>query len=187
MLKKHPIFLLPILLASFTLLASAQQAPAPSGSPNHGDQAAAKKRQSKVWTNDDISSVRTPADVYQDRRSAAETETHSASAVAANSSAPAKPAVAKGGPSLLTNPKSVEDADRMIAWTDNDLAAQTEYVEKVRQQLEDAPAAEKPRFQKLLADRIRVVDEIKKEHATLVQQKSDLQKSASSKSPAAQP
>ena len=83
------------------------------------------------------------------------------------------------GPPRLTNPKSPEDADRMIAWENRDVDAQREYVDTLRTQLEQAAPEERERLEQKLTQRIQIVEDTKKERDALVAQKKVLEKKAS--------
>jgi hypothetical protein len=124
----------------------------------------------KVWTNDDLGSVRRPADIYVDAKytQAAETD-------GSKQSAAAKPAKHVAAPAL-SNPKTVEDADKMIAWEKRDVDAQTEFVEQLKKQIEEAPPEDKERLKKLLQERIQILADTRAEMETLVGQKKELQK-----------
>ena len=138
------------------------------------------KKVHKVWTDDDMGSVKTVADRYQDQKQALADQQ-----VAANAAAQAKqektttPDKKVGGPAALSNAKSAEDADRMIAWEQRDIDAQTEFVDKVRAELSEASTQEeRERLQKKLAERQQILEQVKQEHAALVAQKKELLKKA---------
>lgn len=133
---------------------------------------AAKAR--KVWTNDDVGSLRTPADAYLENKEAQD-EAANRQAVAPRRSSAAKPANA-AHPPLLSNPKTAEDADRMIAWEQRDIDAQQEFVDRLRQELAEAPADDKQRLQKLIDERIQIIADTRKEKDGLMAQKAGLQK-----------
>ena len=140
----------------------------------------APKKVHKVWTDDDMASVKTAADRYQDQKQALADQQ-----VAANAAAQAKqektttPDKKVGGPAALSNAKSTEDADRMIAWEQRDIDAQTEFVDKVRAELSQASTQEeRERLQKKLAERQQILEQVKQEHAALVAQKKELLKKA---------
>jgi hypothetical protein len=137
----------------------------------------------KVWTNDDVSSVRSPADTYMDARYPQAAGTDGSKQPAA--ATPAKHAAAPA----LSNPQTVEDADKMIAWEKRDVDAQTEFVEQLKKQIEEAPPEDKERLNKLLQERIQILADTRAEMETLVQQKKELQKkpAADSNTAAAQP
>jgi hypothetical protein len=131
---------------------------------------AAPKKLHKVWTEDSVSSLRTPADDYLDQKQA------EAEAAAAKQEKSPKPQAPASAPPALSNPKSTKDADRMIAWEERDLAAQQEHVDNLRSQLQEAPAEDRDRLQKLLVQRMQIVEQVKKERDDLLTQKKSLEK-----------
>ncbi len=128
----------------------------------------------KVWTNEEVGSLRTPADDYLEVKQAQEEAAAKQAATPAPRAA-AKPANA-AHPPLLSNPKAVEDADRMIAWEQRDIDAQTEDLARLRKQLEEAPASDKERLQKLIEQHTRILAETRKEQEGLKAQRAELQK-----------
>lgn len=142
------------------------------------DSSSAPKKH-KVWTDDEVSTLRTPADDYVEQKQAAETATAAAAAAAAEQAkSKPKPGRPVGGPSRLSNPKSPDDADRMIAWENRDVDAQQEYVDTLRTQLEQAAPEERERLEQKLTQRIQIVEDTKKERDALVAQKKELEKKA---------
>jgi hypothetical protein len=143
----------------------------------------------KVWTDDDLGTIRSRGDITV---AAAQNPTIPAT-VDANQSpaAPAKPSVAAqpAGKPALSNPKTAEEADGMIAWEQRDIDSQQEYVDRVQEQLDQAPADQKEHFQKLLAERQQILADVRREQQQLIAQKKQLQKKsgdssvASSQSP----
>jgi len=160
-----------------TILAAALGLAAPAFAQSHSQKKTPAKRSKpgpkphKVWTNDEVGSLRSPADVYAD------TKYRQADETAASRQQPAgvKPAQHVGSPAL-SNPKTLDDADRMIAWEKRDVDAQTEYVERVKKQIEEAPAEDKERLKKVLRERLQILADTRGEMETLVQQKKELQK-----------
>jgi hypothetical protein len=136
----------------------------------------------KVWTDDDMGSVKTAADRYQDQKQALADLQAAANAAAAAQAEQRKtttPDKKVGGPVALSNAKSAEDADRMIAWEQRDIDAQTEFVDKVRAELSQASTQEeRERLQKKLAERQQILERVKQEHTALVAQKKELLKKA---------
>jgi len=136
-------------------------------------------KSTKVWTEDDISSVRTPADDYMD---VVRAQT-AASAAAANQPKPAGTNAAKPDqPPLLSNPKTVDSADKMIAWEQRDIDSQQEYLQKLQSQLATAPDDQKAHIQAWIDQEIKTIADTKKEQAGLVAQKKDLEKKAAAAS-----
>lgn len=145
---------------------------------------ALKSHAHKVWTNDDISSVRSPADIYMDAKYMTQ---------AAEDAASKQPAAAKRvqhvSARALSNPKTVDDADKMIAWEKRDVDSQTEYVELLKKQIDAAPQEDKERLKNLLQERIQILADTRSELEELVEQKKELQKKSAenSNNQAAQP
>lgn len=136
-------------------------------------------KSTKVWTEDDISSVRTPADDYMD---VVRAQT-AASAAATNQPKPAGTNAAKPDqPPLLSNPKTVDSADKMIAWEQRDIDSQQEYLQKLQSQLATAPDDQKAHIQAWIDQEIKTIADTKKEQAGLVAQKKDLEKKATAAS-----
>ena len=103
--------------------ALAQKTAVPALNPQAQPQAPQKP---KVWTDDNIKSLRTPADDYeiqeQKRRQAQQ------AAAAKSAAAAAAQAAAALGPA----PKTAQQADSMIASKKRDLTEQQQYLQKVR-------------------------------------------------------
>ena len=136
----------------------------------------------KVWTDDDVSTLRTPADQYAAEKAAQEEAAAKAKA-AGTSDAIAKPATQRVGEPIhkpshkaLVDPKSVEDADGMIAWETRDIDAQVDYLNKIQDQLQTASGAERDH---LLSEKARmegVLAQTQQEVKTLRAQKAELEK-----------
>jgi hypothetical protein len=97
---------------------------APSSAKPQAQTAAQKKP--KVWTDDNIDSVRTPADDYQIQQQIQQQEQQQAQQAAAQKAA--AQAAAVSGPT----PKSVKQADSMIAAKKRDLADQQQYMQRLQ-------------------------------------------------------
>lgn len=123
-----------LLLASFILagvvLAHAQQ-PSQSAAPQKQQakpapaKAAPARPPAKVWTDDDLTSLRSPADDYQMQQQ----EEKKAQAAAAQESS--KPVA---DPSM---PKTVQEADSMIADKSRYLTSEQDYLQRLQKQLKD--------------------------------------------------
>jgi hypothetical protein len=133
----------------------------------------------KVWTDDNVSSVRSDADNYQDQKKA-EADAAAANAAASKTQAEAKEPEPKiGGAAALSAPKSPEDAQRMIEWEDRDIDAQQEFLDKLRDQYREANTfEERERLEKLINERIGIIAQTKKERGALVAQKEKQKKEA---------
>jgi len=155
---------------------SSQMAYAPEASA--GAPKAAPKKPHKVWTDDDVTLVRTDADKFLDQKEAAAKAAAATTTAVAKQEKSSKPQEHVGAPPVLSNPKSVDDADRMVAWEDRDLAAQQEFVDKLRTQLQQASPEDRDRIQKQLDERLKIVEEVKKERDSLLTQKTTIEKKA---------
>jgi hypothetical protein len=139
------------------------------------------KKAHKVWTDDEVSTLRTPEDNYVEQKQAAEAASAAAAAAAAEQAkSKSKTGKPVGAPPALSNPKSPADADRMIAWENRDVDAQEEFVDKLRTELEQASPEKRDQLEKNLAKRIQIVEGVKKERDALVAQKKELEKKAAS-------
>jgi len=178
---KHQIF---ITLGCAAMLFAATGAPslAQDSANATTPQATAKdtsspKKAHKVWTEDEVSTLRTPEDNYVEQKQAAEAAVAAANAAAAQL-AKSKPKTEKhvGGPPALSNPKSPDDADRMIAWENRDVDAQQELIETLRTQLEQASPEDREKLEKNLTKHVQMLEGTKKERDALMTQKKELEK-----------
>ena len=117
-------------------LASPQAPPA--------DQPTAKQR--KVWTNDDLILLRTPADIYLLEKEAKE----AAEAEAASKDAALKAAAMSGNePALdIKLPDTPEETEKMLKSSQADLQEETDVLGKLRKEVLDTPEEQQPEKQK---------------------------------------
>lgn len=134
----------------------------------------------KVWTDDDVSTLRTPADRYAEAKAAQEEAAAAAARAKADAAAPASqgsfPNGVKPAHNALSDPKSTEEADKMITWESRDVDAQRDYLSKIQDQLSTANGSER---EHLLAEKARmegVLAQTQQELKTLKTQKADLEK-----------
>lgn len=175
---------------AFSLAAYAQ------GESQATDKAPAKKQKPapkpahKVWTEDNISTIRTQADVTidaQDRQTvnnaaAAQEQEASEKQPAAD---PSKPP-AKKAP--LSQAKSVEDADAKITWEKRDIQGQEEYIASLEQRLSSATPEERAHLQQLIELHKQYIVDTRKEMQGLEEQKKEFQNPKKPAAPApAQP
>ncbi|HWG59223.1 MAG TPA: hypothetical protein VN661_09265 [Candidatus Acidoferrales bacterium] len=173
MRNKEAIGILFAAAGLFTLapLAGAQQ---DTASKAPAAQQVKKASHEKVWTDDDLTSLRSPADIYREQQQEAAAKAAAAArAAVAKPPAPAKPA--NHAPPALSNPKTVQSADSMIAWENRDISAQQEYVERLQKELETAPPDQQAHLQDLIKERTQVVADTIKERDGLEAQKSKLE------------
>jgi hypothetical protein len=124
----------------------------------------------KVWNDDDVSSLRSPADKYLDQK-----QTQQAAAdAAAKAAKPSQTEAPSGPPPALSNPKSVTEADHMIEWENLDIDAQEQFLNKLRDQRRDAAPEDRERIQKLIDQRVGIIAQTKRERDALLAQKQDL-------------
>lgn len=153
--------------------------------PDKPAKTAPAKPAPKVWTGDDLTSLRTPADDFA-RQQQAEAAAAAAAKQQASSAKPSQ-AAPHDHPPLLSNPKTSEAADNMIAWEDRDLAAQQEYVERLKNQLDSAPPDQKAHLEQTIADEMKTIAAIQQEKQGLVQQKQQLEKKQAASNSSSQP
>jgi hypothetical protein len=129
----------------------------------------------KVWTNDDIGSVRSPTDIYtQQKEARAGQVPHEANPTSSNAK-PAPSTQSAGPPPALTNPKTADEADSMIAWENRDIEAQQGTIVQLKKELEEAPLERREALQKLLQERMQVLADSRKELQALQAKKEELQ------------
>src|SRR5260370_32434108 len=135
---------------------------------------AAKKH--KVWTEDDLATVRKPADNYADRETAqtqAEAQPQGADATKqASASKPDKPP--KIAP--LAHANSVDDADKKIAWEERDIQGQEETIARLQEELGQASPDRKEHLQQLIEQHKQILEDVRKELAGLQAQRKQLEK-----------
>jgi len=136
-----------------------------------------KNKPKKTWTDDDLSRLHSPADAYiEQKQAAAQKGTDPAKTATSATSASGSKEPPPDKPPLLSGPKTVESADKMIAWEDKDIAAQQEFVEKLKAQLASASIDEREALQRKIAQREKIVADTRKERDALAQQRDVLQK-----------
>jgi flagellum-specific peptidoglycan hydrolase FlgJ len=163
-------------LASIALLGLTSSALAQSDSKKSTPPAKHSKPTSKphkVWTEDDLGSVH-PAAVEPENQTAQAGATEQGSA--ANQTSTSKQPQKGVPPPTLTNPKSVADADKMIAWEGRDIQAQEEFIARLRTQIDEAPADQKERLAKLLQERTQILANTHNELKNLQNKRKELEK-----------
>jgi hypothetical protein len=181
---RNTVLLLTVGTAALVLAPAARsQSSSQPAAPQQEQKPAAKPH--KVWTSDDLGTLRSPADVYLEAEQKQAEEQAAAAAqqaAASKQAAGTQPAKKKDNPPKLSNPKTAQAADDMIAWEERDIQSQTEFVAQLRQQLAQAPPEDKPRLEKMIQERIQIIADTKQERDGLAAQKKALEK----KSPSAQ-
>lgn len=132
------------------------------------------RKSAKVWTDDDLGTPSAAAAATNSIQS----NSPSVSQEPAASSQPAAAASPKtgGAPPVLSNPKSLEDADRMIAWENRDIDAQQEGLEKLRAQIAEAPEDQKERLRKVYDQRTQILADTRNELKNLQEKRKTLDK-----------
>ena len=168
------------LLLAMTLamagFATAQDNPAASAQSNS---ASKKAKPKKTWTDDDISALHQAADSRNEQKQSqiqnASDEIKNPPSAQDTSGSKEPP---RDKPPLLSDPKTVESVDKMIAWEDRDIAAQEEFVARLKTQLETAAFENRDHLQKLIIERQQIIADTRKERDGLVAQRKGLEKKA---------
>lgn len=155
-----------IALAGSSAVAQAPPAQAPSK-----EQPQAPKKP-KVWTDDNISSVRSSSDLYQDEQ---EREKAAQQASAPQQSATAaKSAADDAWP--IPQAKTAKEADDLIATDKKNLQEQQEYIQQTEKELATAPDSEKKRLQWRIQSRGDMASRLQRDISALEKQKDTLGK-----------
>src|SRR5262249_39131815 len=171
--------------ASTLVFALAGAAQAQSASQTTDNTAPAKKQKPapktahKVWTEDNISTVRTQADKVIDSSDRQQQAANEAAVTAAQEAAqkqqaggdPAKPV--KKAP--LSQAKSAEDAQAKIEWEKRDIQGQEEYIASLEERLSSATPEEKAHLQQLIAQHKQIIVDTQREMQGLEEQKKAFQ------------
>lgn len=171
-----------IALSGSTVVAQAPPAPAQTASK---EQSPAPKKP-KVWTDDNITSVRSSSDLYQDEQER-EKAAQQASAPQQSATAP-KSADSDAWP--IPQAKTAKEADDLIATDKKNLQEQQEYIQQTEKELTTAPDSEKKRLQWRIQSRGDMVSRLQRDISALEKQKDALAKPAqpaANPSPTAQP
>ncbi len=134
----------------------------------------------RVWTEDDLARVRTPADAYAEKEEAqaqAQATTRQAQVSEQSSATAAKPQ--KTPP--LAHANSADDADKKIAWEQRDIEGQEEFIDGLQQELRDAAPDRKEHLQQLIEQHKQILADTRKELAGLQAQKKEFEKPAASR------
>jgi hypothetical protein len=108
-----------VILAAFAVPCAWTQSQQQPPTPPAKEKDKAPKRAKRVWTEDDIASVRKPWDEHADKKAAeaaaaAEAEAAKSAPAAEGAAAPAAPAEAPAQPAA-GEPKTIEEAQQLIA------------------------------------------------------------------------
>jgi hypothetical protein len=143
----------------------------------------------KVWTEDNLSAVRTPSDTYVEvkERQAATTAAATASAQTASEKQPAANSQKPSKTPPLSHAKSAEDADFKIGWEKRDIQGQEEYLATMQERLDQAPPEQKEHIHQLIEQHKQILADTQNELKGLEDQKKDFQKNPAGQAAAAQP
>jgi hypothetical protein len=151
-------------------------------------QKTAATRQHRVWTDDDLGSLhRSPGVTVAQAHPESEmpkAQGDPESAPAADAKKPASKSALKTGPDALAHPKTTDDAEKMIAWEQRDIDSQQEFVDRLQEQIEQAPADQKEHLQKVLAQHQQSLADVRREQQQLIADKKLLGKKAAGDSSA---
>jgi hypothetical protein len=100
----------------------------------------------KVWTNDEVIVLRTPADNYQVEKEAKGAAEADAAAKEAARKAAAKPE--KEPPLDIKLPATTEETEKMLKGAQDDIQEEEVVLEKLQKELQDTPAEQKAEKQK---------------------------------------
>jgi hypothetical protein len=115
----------------------------------------------KVWTNDDVVSLRSPADNYELDKEAKQV----ADAKAAAKEAAIRAAIKseKEPPLDIKLPATVEETQKMLNDTQDDVQEETVILDKMQKELADTPAEEQPQKQKEIDRLAALLDKSQKD------------------------
>ena len=164
------------------LTATAQQQASQASAPQKQEAKPATAKTAKVWSDDDLSSLRSPSDNYRIEQ-AREKEAQKA---AAQQGAPMPTAAVDG-----SKPKTVQQADGMIADKQRTFASEQEYLQRVKKQANDPSVSglEKERLEWRLESHTATAQHLASEIKQLQADRDALAKkpAASSNAPATPP
>lgn len=170
-----------VVVGAIALAGSSALAQAPAQQPVQAPQAVPKEqpqasKKSKVWTDDNISSVRSSSDVYQDEQEK-EKAAQQASAPQQGTTA-AKNANSDAWP--VPQAKTAKEADDLIASDKKNLQEQQEYIQQTEKELATAPDSYKERLHWRIQSRSDMVNRLQRDISALEKQKVELNKPPSS-------
>jgi chromosome segregation ATPase len=144
-------FLIAASALCLAMAANAQQAPPSKTEP-------AKPKAKKVWTNDDVTTLRQPSDIYEEgKRKQADEAAAKASQKAATSQSPADKQKPKPKDYL---PKTAEEAEKRVAAKQYEIGQQHESIDRAKQEQAEATSDEaRAGFQKRIDALTAALDE----------------------------
>ena len=166
-----------LLLAITLAMAGFATAQDNSAASTQSNSASKKVKPKKTWTDDDISALHQAADSRTEQKQIQNASDEIKNPPSAQDTSASKEPP-RDKPPLLSDPKTVESADKMIAWEDRDIAAQEEFVARLKTQLETAAFENRDHLQKLIIERQQIIADTRKERDGLVAQRKGLEKKA---------
>jgi len=167
------LFLVPLahpsLLGRLQQQQSSQTQPPQSSHPQQSsppEQPTSKPK--KVWTNEDVISLRTPADAYQ-----AEREAQVAAKAAAVAKEAAQAKLIKEAGLTIKLPATAEETQRMIKTKEGEISDEQSGIERMNNELPSTPADQKAAVQKEID---RVTADLQKDRVELEVLQNHLQK-----------
>lgn len=138
-------------------------------------QAAPKKapKKSKVWTDDNIDSLRSPADVYQMQQEEEKEQAEASKQPVANQAGPQSSA--QRGMYPVPVVKTAQQADEIIASDQQNIKEQQDSIKQTEQELATAPDSYKDRLNWRLNSRKAAIARLQAQIAGLQKQKDALQ------------
>jgi len=186
-MKKSPVFraaAASAILLGFSVAAHAQSEPQKTDKPVPAQGQKPAKKPHKVWTDDNLSAVRTPQTAYiaaTDKQSPAGTP----AAQDASEKQPVAGSQKPGKVAPLSHAKSLEDAENKIEWEKRDIQGQEEYLVRMQGELEQAPPDQKEHIQKLIEQHKQILADTRNELKGLEDQKKDFQNNPAGQSASA--
>ena len=179
-----------VVVSGASLTAAAQQQASQTDASQKQKAKPAPAKSAKVWGDDDLTSLRSPADIYaqqQQREAAAAATAASAKQQSvAKAGNPADPSPGRASGWKINTP---DDAQKAIDWDDRDIATQKQLAANLQKQLDTAPADQKARLQKALEERLQIIAGTQKDRDVIAVQKEKIEKkpTAGSNAPASPP
>jgi hypothetical protein len=158
-------------VSSASLTATAQQQTSQTPTPQKQEAKSTPAKSAKVWSDDDLTSLRSPADIYKKEAQAAQ------AAAATEPAAPAKPGQSPAWSKVWTI-KTPDDAQKAIDWDNRDIAAQQQYADRLKDQLNAAPPNQREHLQQTLNHELEVIAATVKERDGIAAQQKQLEKPA---------
>jgi cell division protein FtsL len=105
----------------------------------------AREKTGKVWTNEELVSLRTPADIYLMEKAAQE---EAAAKAAADKAAAQEADAAKPGEATVSLPATILETQKLIKDKQEQISDEQSNLDRMTKELPDAPEDQKPAMQK---------------------------------------